>query len=148
MNIFLTLPYSVFFHRIPNISGARLGCPAQICIKTNNNSRNRSICRWYASAASLLNFGDLPILSLPPLSSINCSLNLCSLNILLYNHHCPSTANLVRSSSKNDYPTLLSVGLSTIDSQSMLGFCPSSTIINSNNSFLASSTNLCTMEWA
>ena len=145
MNIFQMLPCSIFFYQMPNISGARPGCPKHICIKINNNSQNQSICRLYASAASLLNLGV-------GLSSMNCSLNFCSLNIRSYNHHCPSTANLLRLSSKNDHPTWLSDGLSTMDSQSMAGACPSlsaflSTIINLvNNSFLASSTNLYTIE--
>jgi hypothetical protein len=41
MNMFRMPPYSVFFHRLPNNSGARAGCPPHICIKTNNNSLNR-----------------------------------------------------------------------------------------------------------
>ena len=64
--------------------------------------------------------------------------------------------------SKNNHPTLLSIGLSTIKSQSIASaypifptlstlftlpiLLPTSTIINSNNSFLASFTNLRTID--
>jgi hypothetical protein len=148
MNIFQMLACSVFFYRIPNISGTRPGCLLHIYIKINNNSQNRSTWRLYASVADFLNLEDLT-----GLLSMNCHCNFCSLNICSNNHHCLSTANLVHLSSKNDQPTRLSDRLSTMDSQSMAGVCCPclsaflSTIINSiNNSFLASSTNPWTME--
>jgi hypothetical protein len=143
------LPCLVFFYRILNISNIHPSCPLYIYIKINNNSWNCLIYHLYTTIANFLNLGVLMGLSL-----INYYYNFYSLNIYSNNYYYLSTINLVYSLSKNNYPTWLLDRLSTIDSQSIasayypyLSTFPS-TIINSiNNSFLASSINLWTMEW-
>lgn len=146
MNIFHTPPYAMFSYHIPNNSGLRGGWPPQIYIKINNNSWNRSTCCWYVTTADLRNCSWL---------SINCSCNAGSSYILLYNYHCPSTTNRLRSSSKNVYLIHVSARLSHNRSHSMGGTCVLSTslspfipiIINLlNNSSCASSTNPCTID--